>query len=274
MDDAAPVAAGADHVVAPVAVDVGDRHGVEARDRRQRLRELLEACRAPREGVDRVDHAFVQAVHVLAGEHVAVAVIVEVADRDRLEARRLTGHGALADVVPVEREPRHEAEDPELAPGHPGEDLVGRHAGDAAVDVAHGQRPAGRRGIADQGLSIQVIADAEVAPGAPGRVLDHEQGGRVSVRAPHEREEVDRRGALVRREVQPARQRAAQRARAVARQAHDEGRAGDVGVELAVLHEEARRTGHVGELDFDREPGALRSGAVLLQRAERPVAAG
>ena len=45
--------------------------------------------RAPHEEVDRRD-PIAQAVHVLADEHVAIAVIVEVADRGRLEA---AGHG-------------------------------------------------------------------------------------------------------------------------------------------------------------------------------------
>ena len=51
------------------------------------------------------------------------------------------------------------------------------------------------------------------------------------------------------------------------------GRAGDVGVELAVGPKAvARPAGHVAQLDVDRLPRALRPGGVRLQRAERPVA--
>ena len=127
-------------------------------------------------------------------------------------------------------------------------------------------------GTAHECLRIQLIADAQLTPEAPDRMLQRQQRGRVAVRAPHKREEVDRRGAVIRREVQLERQRAAQRSGAVARQPHHVRRAGDIGVELAVGHEGARRPGHVAEFDLNRLPDALRPGRVLLQRAEGPVA--
>ena len=132
--------------------------------------------------------------------------------------------------------------------------------------------PSHRRGTADERLRIELIADAQLAPEAAGRVLQREQRSGIAVRAPHEREEVDRGRAEVRREIELERHRRAERARAVARQPDDVRRARDVGVELAVGDEGARRPGHVAELDFDRLPEALRPGGVRLQRTERPVA--
>ena len=134
----------------------------------------------------------------------------------------------------VRRDLMREAEDAQLVGAQAGHDLVGRHAGERPVEVADRQRALHRRGVADELLGIQLVADAQLAPEAPDRVLQREQRGGIAVRAPHQREEVDRRRAEVRREVELERRRAAERARAVAGQPHHVRRAGDVGVELAV----------------------------------------
>jgi hypothetical protein len=103
-------------------------------------------------------------------------------------------------------------------------------------------------------------------------VLEDQQRSRVAVRAPHQREHVGRPGAEVRHDPEVERLRGSERTRAITREPDDVRRAGDVGVELAVGHEAAARPGHVTERDVDHVAGAPRPGAVLLERAERPVA--